>query len=65
MIRFLSLADVAEYAGVSHEALKTAVRRGRMPEPDAVIGVSDVKQRRVYGWTTDAIDAWIETRSKG
>lgn len=64
MIRFLSLADVADRTGIPHEALKTAVRRGRMPEADVVVGVSDVKQRRVYGWSTDTIDAWMESRSE-
>lgn len=65
MIRFLSLADVADRTGIPHATLKSLAHRGQMPEPDVEVGVGEQKQRRVRGWTADTIDAWIESRNRG
>lgn len=51
MIRYLSMAEVAERIGVKPPTLS----RYRLPEPDAVIG-----SRR--GWLPDTIDAWNANR---
>jgi predicted DNA-binding transcriptional regulator AlpA len=59
-IRALSVAEIAERADVSLEAVRSLARRGALPPPDVEIGVST--GRPVRGWTAETVDEWLKTR---
>lgn len=58
-MRYLSISDFAEYAGLALETVRTYGKQGRLPEPDVLIGLGE---RAVRGWSTDTIDAWLSSR---
>ncbi|WP_131806259.1 helix-turn-helix transcriptional regulator [Mycolicibacterium conceptionense] len=57
MVRYLTITEFAERAGLSRNTLKSYANiPGRLPEPDAIVG-------RVQGWLPETVDAWIAKRS--
>ncbi|MFD6677477.1 hypothetical protein ACFWDA_24345 [Rhodococcus zopfii] len=56
--QYLSLLDVSDHSGVRFETLKSLVRRGKFPEPDAIIGLGE-HQKFVRGWKRTTIDTWL------
>lgn len=61
-LRFMSLADIADYTGIPLNNLKAAALRGAFPPPDVEIGLADVKQRRSKGWAQQTVDDWLASR---
>ena len=59
-VRALSVQEIAEHVGLEIEAVRAAVRNGRLGEPDVVIGESTA--RPVRGWTVETVDQWAATR---
>lgn len=54
---YLSLAEVSEYLGRNHNAVKAMYTRGKLPAPDVQIG----SHGKVWnGWSQKTIDAWID-----
>ncbi|MEX3741117.1 helix-turn-helix transcriptional regulator [Mycolicibacterium porcinum] len=57
MVRYLSVTEFAEHAGLSRNTLKSYSQiPGRLPEPDAMVG-------RVKGWLPETVEAWIAKRA--
>jgi len=52
---FLTLADIAERAGITRGSAEVYRKRGDLPAPDIMLG-------RTPGWLTTTIDAWLATR---
>lgn len=46
---YLTLSDIAEIGGRPIELLKSRVRKGNFPAPDAKLGTGEGKSTR-YGW---------------
>lgn len=56
VVRYLSVTEVADRAGLSRNTVKSYSQiPGRLPEPDAMVG-------RVKGWLPETVDAWIARR---
>lgn len=57
VVRYLSVTEFAEHAGLSRNTLKSYSQiPGRLPEPDAMVG-------RVKGWLPETVEAWIAKRA--
>lgn len=54
-MRYLSLADIAERAGVEANTMRTYRSQGRLPEPDAMTGPTP-------GWLPETIEQWLTNR---
>lgn len=52
---YLSMSDVADRTGRNLNTLKAQYRQGKMPAPDAQIGLDG---KVWYGWLPSTIDAW-------
>lgn len=57
--RFLSVSDFARYAGLAQGTMSSYSAAGRLPEPDAYIGLG---ARAVRGWTRATVDEWMSNR---
>lgn len=58
-INYLGRSEFAARIGVTSGTLNQYIRQGRVPEPDALIGIGD---RAVRGWLPETIDAWQASR---
>ncbi len=61
--QYLSLLDVSDHSGVRFETLKSLVRRGKFPEPDAIIGLGGTSEVRARMEAHDDrhLAAWLRT----
>ncbi|WP_257881339.1 transcriptional regulator [Gordonia terrae] len=55
MHRYLSLIEFAEQAGLTLSTMKSYLRKGMLPEPDAQVG-------RNRGWDPETVAEWIAER---
>jgi len=55
VIRYLSLADIAERLGLQASTVRMYRSEGRLPEPDAMTGPTP-------GWLPETIDEWHASR---
>lgn len=62
-VRALSIAEIAERAGLPLEAVRSMARRGSLPPADVEIGVTT--GRPVRGWAAETVDRWLAERSTG
>ena len=53
--RYLSLSEFADRAGLSVATMKSYLRKGLLPDPDALVG-------RNLGWKAETVDYWIHNR---
>jgi predicted DNA-binding transcriptional regulator AlpA len=53
-VTYLSMPEIAARAGLAEQTVRQYRSRGRLPQPDAMIG-------RTPGWTEATADAWIAT----
>lgn len=58
-MRFLNISDLARIAGITVGTAKQYGKEGRLPEPDAYIGLGE---RGVRGWTQATVDEWLRSR---
>lgn len=58
-IHYLSLNAVADRTGIALSTLRTYRRDGRLPEPDATIGLEPNVR---HGWLPETIDNWQVNR---
>lgn len=56
--RYLSIRDISDHAGISHDTLKSLISRGRFPDPDVIVGLGE-GQRIVRGWKLATVDTWL------
>ena len=61
-IRYLSISDFATHTGLARETVRYYWRGGRLPEPDAVIGLDSENGRPVSGWLPETVDYWMTHR---
>lgn len=59
MKRYLSTAQVADYLGVTRDALNARIRTGDFVEPDVLIG------DRFQGWSTDTVEVARQKEKNG
>lgn len=58
-VRYLGKSEFADRIGVKPGTLSRYILEGRVPEPDALIGIGE---RTVRGWLPETIDAWQASR---
>lgn len=58
MIEYLDSKQVGERVGLAHQTVRQMRARGKMPDPDAMIG-------RAVGWLPETVDEWIKERNSG
>ena len=58
-IHYLSLNAVADRTGIALSTLRTYRRDGRLPEPDATIGLEPNVR---HGWLPETVDDWQTNR---
>ena len=57
--QYLSLADFANRVGIARNTIGVYSTRGKLPEPDAIIGIEGSSVR---GWLPETVDAWQASR---
>lgn len=57
VISYLSLGEFAARSGHTLNTMKSYLRKGYLPEPDAIVG-------RNRGWHPDTVERWIATRPR-
>lgn len=55
---FLTLANIADLGGQPLERLKSRVRTGAFPAPDAKLGVGEGKSTR-FGWEPETVAEYL------
>lgn len=55
--QYLSLRDIAEKTGIPLNTVKSLELRGKLPDPDVVVG-SGERQQKARGWSEATIDTW-------
>lgn len=60
-IHYLSIDDVARHLGLSVFTVRAYYKQGRLPAPDAVIGL-DPNNTQKTGWIIETIDTWNASR---
>lgn len=58
-ITYLGMTAIAEHTGLSVNTLKSYLRKGLLPAPDAVI---ESPSGQIRGWTRETIDEWMSSR---
>ena len=58
-ITYLGMTGIAEHTGLSVNTLKSYLRKGMLPAPDAVI---ESPTGQIRGWTQETIDEWMTAR---
>lgn len=53
----MSAADFARYHDLDPGTIRRYKHDGRLPEPDAVIGMEDT-ERQHHGWLPKTVEAW-------
>lgn len=67
--QYLSLAEIAERAGITHESMKTyhkravANREAGHPRPGD-LPPEDIRLSRTPGWSERTVDAWLASRPR-
>jgi hypothetical protein len=56
---YLGTAAVAERAGLAVATVRSYIRKGLLPDADAIITTPSGPLR---GWSVDTIDAWLASR---
>lgn len=60
-VLYLSTTGFAERLGIKPETLRSYLKQGRLPEPDALIGAPG-NIHAVRGWLPETIDEWNKNR---
>jgi conserved hypothetical protein len=58
-ITYLGMTAIAARTGLSVNTLKSYLRKGLLPAPDAVI---ESPTGQIRGWTQETIDEWLTSR---
>lgn len=58
-ITYLGMTAIAERTGLSANTLKSYLRKGLLPAPDAVI---ESPTGQIRGWTRETIGEWMTSR---
>lgn len=58
---YLATSAVAQRLGLSPETIRAYIKRGMLPEPDAIL---DDRGRMLRGWLPATIDAWQASRPR-
>lgn len=58
-ITYLGMTAIAEHTGLSVNTLKSYLRKGLLPAPDAVI---ESPSGQIRGWKESTIDEWVTSR---
>ena len=58
-ITYLGMTAIAARTGLSVNTLKSYLRKGLLPAPDAII---ESPSGQIRGWTQETIDEWMASR---
>lgn len=58
-ITYMGMNAIAVHTGLSVNTLKSYLRKGLLPAPDAVI---ESPSGQIRGWTQETIDEWMTSR---
>lgn len=58
-ITYMGVSAIAERTGLTVNTIKSYVRKGMLPEPDAVI---ESPTGQIKGWKAETVEAWIDNR---
>lgn len=58
-ITYMGMNSIALHTGLSVNTVKSYLRKGLLPAPDAVI---ESPSGQIRGWTQETIDDWMSSR---
>lgn len=58
---YLATSAVAQRLGLAPATIRSYIKKGMMPEPDAIL---DDRGRMLRGWLPTTIDAWQASRPR-